>query len=140
MNRATKEKQVFNLTDFLSKAEIPAVPITIDGKEFIIMLDTGSDASYLDTKFSKEIKKKLLGYQEEIISGTGIKEKGSPVYEVEFTCGVKTFTEIFTENDFGHIFDFFERTTGVRLCGILGTRFLMKYKCILDFDKLVFYL
>lgn len=119
---------------------MPAVPIWINGKEYIVLIDTGSDASYLDVSVLEESPKILLGFQEEIIGGTSIKGKGSAVYQVEFACGDKEFQEEFTENDFGHIFKFIEDSHGIKLCGILGTRFLMKYKCILDFDKLVFYL
>jgi hypothetical protein len=135
-----QKKQQFNLKEFLEKAEIPAIPIYIQGKEYIVLIDTGSDASYLDTAVLNEISKLLLGHQEEVIGGTGIKCKGSLVYQVEFACGDREFREEFTENDFSRIFKFIEESYGVKLCGILGTRFLMKYKCILDFDKLVFYL
>lgn len=135
-----KNKQIFDLGEFLKKVEIPVIPIYINGNEYLVMLDTGSDASYLDSEALNNVPKLLLGYQEEIVGGTAIKESGSNVYEVEFACGDKEFKEIFTENDFSHIFSFLEQTTGVRLSGILGTRFLMKHKCILDFDQLVFYL
>ena len=135
-----QNKQTFNLEDSLKKAEVPVIPIYINGKEYFIMLDTGSDASYLDSEVLNNIPKLLLGYQDEIVGGTAIKESGSCVYEVEFACGDKEFKEIFTENDFSHIFSFLEQTTGIKLSGILGTRFLMKHKCILDFDQLVFYL
>lgn len=141
INRTAATKQVFNLKEFLEKAEVPAIPITIDNKDYIVLLDTGSDASYLDSKYLNEIQtKKHVGNQEEIISGTSIKNQGSNVYEVKFTCGGKQFVEDFTENNFEQIFDFIEEHHQVKLYGILGTRFLMKYKCILDFDKLVFYL
>jgi len=135
-----QKKQQFNLQEFLERAQVPAVPIWINGKEYIVLIDTGSDASYLDVSVLEESPKILLGFQEEIIGGTSIKGKGSAVYQVEFACGDKEFQEEFTENDFGHIFKFIEDSHGIKLCGILGTRFLMKYKCILDFDKLVFYL
>lgn len=134
------KKQQFNLKEFLEKAELPAVPIWIEGKEYIVLIDTGSDASYLDSTVLSEVPKILLGYQEEIVGGTAVKDKGSAVYQVEFACGDKEFKEEFTENDFAHLFKFIEDAHGVKLCGILGTRFLMKYRCILDFDKLVFYL
>lgn len=124
----------------LDKASIPAIPITIQGNTYNVMIDTGSDASYLDTELLKNIPRTLLGYQEEIVGGTAIKEKGSAVYSVDFICGEKSFTEEFTENDFSYIFKFIANQTGVQLHGILGTKFLLKYKCILDFDKLIFYL
>lgn len=136
----SQNKQTFNLEDSLKKAEVPVIPIYINGKEYFIMLDTGSDASYLDSEVLNNIPKLLLGHQEEIVGGTAIKESGSCVYEVEFACGDREFKEVFTENDFSHIFNFLEQTTGIKLSGILGTRFLMKHKCILDFDQLVFYL
>lgn len=119
---------------------MPAIPIWINGKEYVVLIDTGSDASYLDAGVLNEVPKILLGYQEEVIGGTGIKEKGSAVYRVEFACGDREFQEEFTENDFSHIFEFIENSHGIKLCGILGTKFLLKHKCILDFDKLVFYL
>lgn len=134
------QKQQFNLKEFLEKADIPAIPITINDKDYIMLVDTGSDASYLDSNVLNKIQKNLLGYQDEIVGGTGIKGKGSAVYEVKFNCGNKEFTEEFTENNFTHIFDFVQQNTGIRLSGILGTRFLVKNKCILDFDELVFYL
>lgn len=135
-----KNKQTFDLKEFLKKAEVPIVPIYINGNEYFVMLDTGSDASYLDSEVLNNIPKLLLGQQKEIIGGTAIKESGSCVYEVEFACGDKEFKEMFTENDFSHIFSFLEQITGIKLSGILGTSFLMKHKCILDFDQLVFYL
>lgn len=140
INRTVETKQVFNLKEFLKKAEVPAIPIWINGKEYIVLVDTGSDVSYLDTSVLQEIPKLLLGHQEEIVGGTGIKDRGSAVYQVEFACGDKEFKEEFTDNDFSDIFKFIEENHNVKLCGILGVRFLMKYKCILDFDKLVFYL
>lgn len=136
----SSNKQAFNLEEILNKVEVPVIPIYINGNEYLVMLDTGSDASYLDSEVLNNVPKLLLGHQEEIVGGTAIKESGSSVYEVEFACGNREFKEVFTENDFSHIFGFLEQTTGVKLSGILGTRFLMKYKCILDFDQLVFYL
>ena len=135
-----QKKQQFNLKEFLEKANIPAVPIWINGNEYVVLVDTGSDASYLDTSVINEVPKILLGYQDEVVGGTGIKDRGSAVYQVEFACGNKEFQEESTENDFSYVFKFIEDNHGIKLCGILGTRFLMKYKCILDFDKLVFYL
>ena len=140
IKETTEGKQVFDLQDLLTKADIPAIPIKVGDKELIVMIDTGSDASYLDSSCIETIPKKLLGHQEEVIGGTGIKDKDFAIYEIDFTCGNKDFKEIFTENDFSHIFGFIEKTTGVKLSGILGTRFLLRNKCILNFDKLVFYL
>lgn len=135
-----QHNQTFDLTEFLQKANIPVIPIFINGNEYLVLIDTGSDASYLDSKVLENIPKILLGYQDEIVGGTAIKEKGSAVYQVEFACGLNEFKEEFTENDFSEIFNFIENSHGVKLCGILGTKFLMKYKCILDFDKLILYL
>ena len=135
-----QKKQQFNLKEFLERANVPAVPIWINGNEYVVLIDTGSDVSYLDSSVLNEVPKILLGHQEEIIGGTSIKDKGSAVYQVEFACGDREFKEEFTENDFGHIFGFIEKSHGIKLCGILGTKFLIEHKCILDFDKLVFYL
>lgn len=134
------ESQQFNLKDILEKSDIPAISIYIAGKEYTVLIDTGSDMSYLDSLVLKEVPKILIGYQKEIIGGTGIKDTNSAIYQVEFAFGDKEFKEEFIENDFSSVFNTIEEYNKIKLCGILGTKFLMKHKCILDFKNLVFYL
>lgn len=133
-------RQKFSIQEFLEKAEVPAVPIYIKGKEYIMLIDTGSDESYMDSSILNDIPKILTGYQEKVIGGTAIKEEKSCIYLVEFACGSNEYKDEFIENDFSRLFTFMEQNTGVKLSGILGTKFLMKHKCILDFENLIFYL
>lgn len=133
-------KQKFSVQEFLEKAEVPAVPIYIQGKEYIMLIDTGSDESYMDNDILIDVPKILVGYQEKVIGGTAVKEEKSNIYLVEFACGSNEYKEEFIENDFSRLFNFIGQNTGVKLSGILGTKFLIKHKCILDFENLIFYL
>jgi hypothetical protein len=133
-------RQKFDIQHFIEKAELPAVPIYIQGKEYIMLIDTGSDASYMNTKDLEEMPKVVVGEQDAIIGGTFKKEINSGIYKIEFACGCNEYKESFIENDFTLLFDNIEQNSGIRLSGILGSKFLIEHKCILDFENLIFYL
>lgn len=135
-----KKKQKFDIKQFIEKSELPVITVTIDGVKHNMLVDSGSDASYIDKNALKEMNKELIGHQNGIVGGTSIDENQTNVYEINFTCGNKELKEEFTENDFNQIFTFIKQNSGVKLTGILGTRFLIKHKCILDFDKLTFHI
>lgn len=112
------------------------ITLTANKKPFTFVIDTGSNISHLDCAAATKLGK-----------GGDTKNKATPVTGISgdlesfgkvqqtFTCGIFTFDFDFEVTDLSKLFQAVKADGGPEICGILGTDFLTKYKCHIDFKK-----
>ena len=111
-------------------------------KKLNLLIDSGSDISYLCNKVVSELN---LISEEEIGLNimTGIKSMNSVCNEVKLNLSFKdnNFVEKFIIlPELDHQFDDIKKENGVKIDGILGNSFLSKYKYIIDYKDLSVYM
>lgn len=122
---------------FLKSFELAKVPIVFFKQSNIsigFLLDTGGDFSYIDKSILEklEIEKKNKSITN-IVTGNGkMASQGTAL--IKFNYHENTYVEEFTVGDFKSAFEA-SFGKGTTVCGVLGSNFLEKYGCILDYNK-----
>ena len=108
-----------------------------DGKMLNFLLDTGSDASYIDSEVIKNIPCKQSNYCSETY---GIDGTIHQTYYYEVTLGYNKlkFTELFGVLELTGTNKLGEDSK-YAIHGILGSNFFEKYKYVIDFSNLTAY-
>lgn len=122
------------------KGEIPVVKLNCGNEEVALLVDTGSNLSYLSNVAYQALKEQAVSEKlgkKSIISGTEVKNKDTIVVELPLSYCGKTVYETFHVLDsldasFGQI----EADEGITVYGILGTTFMHKCNWKVDFTNL----
>lgn len=119
----------------------PNLPITTfyqEDKELNFVIDTGSDSNVINKEVLQTIKFEKVGHCG-TLAGVG------GVFEVE-ACNIsfqheeENFTAKFIiSNHLQQAFDDIRKAHGIVLHGMLGSKFLMENKIVLDFNNMVAY-
>lgn len=137
-----KKRVDMSFREAVNLAELPVVTFFngSQNRKLNFLLDTGSDLSH--------INKSILPYLEYVLvskdSDTDIVSAGNTIYnygyiDMGITYKNQKFTDIFCVSDLDDAFAAVKSDTGVQIHGILGSRFFVKYKYILDFENLIAY-
>jgi len=137
-NIQQREKTRISFKEGLDLTELPIVTFICNNKKLHFLLDTGSNISYINKGVLKEIPHKDIG---KVSSVMGIENSGIVAHHYSIDIGYKDnkFTEVFGAVDLSATFDAMEKENGIRVHGILGSKFFEKYKYILDFKELAAY-
>lgn len=137
-NDRTKENTKISFKEGLDLTELPIATFNCNGNKLHFLLDTGSNISYIDKRVLKTLPHESTNTKSNTI---GVEGSGVNTYHYKVTIGYKDneFTEEFGAIDFTNSFDIIEKESGIKLHGILGSRFFEKYKYILDFKELAAY-
>lgn len=133
-----KEKTKISFKEGLDLTEVPIVTFNCGNEKLHFLLDTGSNVSFLN----KEVLKKIPHKKANIVSQTvGMEGKEVHTEHYRVTIGYKdqTFEEIFGVLDLSEAFKAVTGNSGIKVHGILGSKFFEKYKYILDFNELIAY-
>ena len=137
-----KEKTKISFKESLDLVELPVITFMNNNKKLNLLIDSGSDISYLCNRVASElnfISEEEVGLN--II--TGIKSMDSVCNEVKLNLSFKdnNFVEKFIIlPELDHQFDDIKKEKGVKIDGILGNSFLSKYKYIIDYKDLSVYM
>ena len=133
-----KEKTKISFKEGLDLTELPIVTFNQGGTKLHFLLDTGSNISYIDSSVLPNIKATDLNECSNTfgVEGTGIETHH---YNIEIGYKDQTFVEEFGAVDFSGAFGAIEKSSGIKLHGIIGNRFFEKYKYVLDFRELIAY-
>lgn len=138
--KATKTGEVIPLIEYdFSKSGIPTIEVKMQGKTFKFMLDSGAninvfdksafdilDSSNLDKEASKGFTTASGELQDDIFKST-----------LEFKHKQRKFNETFEVLDMSGPFNSIEEKDGVKIHGILGSKFFKHYQWTIDFENLV---
>lgn len=134
-----RRKSVMYIKKSLDMANLPIITFKNGDDDINFLLDTGSDVSYID-KTSLE----NYDYEETDITTVFYGMEGAETFGEHcfMTVSFKEyiFNLEFSIADLKSIFDIVEKSSGIRIHGILGSNFLKEYKYVLDFKDLKVYI
>ena len=135
-NLMTKINILYSLQTF----GLPIIPVKLFDSTVssLLLIDTGSDRSIMDTALYEHFKEKIFTLkQEKNIITTNGKTETTLTATFDFTIDdTLKFSEPFTCMDCSIGFNQIEKETGYQLHGILGVDFLVKHQWKIDFEKL----
>ena len=119
------------------EANTPYIKIKINKKEYQVMLDSGASTSVFDSSILEEIKKdcpiELIDI-DKVVAGFG-EEQDVEIYEIPILLNKRVYFINVSFANLG-IINNFQEEYDLKLIGVIGMDFFMKYKCILNFyDK-----
>lgn len=135
------EEKVSNTMSFreaLALAELPVVTFYQGDKKLNLLLDTGANISIIDKKVASTINTKETPRVSKI-TGIGGSVKDVAIVDIVLQYKNNTFKDGFQVTDMSSTFSAIKNATGVTIHGIIGNKFMQKYKYILDFDKMIAY-
>lgn len=135
------EEKVSNTMSFreaLALAELPVVTFYQGDKKLNLLLDTGANISIIDKEVASTISTKETPRVSKI-TGIGGSVKDVAIVDIVLQYKNNTFKDGFQVTDMTPTFSAIKNATGVTIHGIIGNKFMQKYKYILDFDKMIAY-
>lgn len=135
------EEKVSNTMSFreaLALAELPVVTFYQGDKKLNLLLDTGANISIIDKEVASTINTKETPRVSKI-TGIGGSVKDVAIVDIVLQYKNNTFKDGFQVTDMSSTFSAIKNATGVTVHGIIGNKFMQKYKYILDFDKMIAY-
>lgn len=135
------EEKVNNTMSFreaLALAELPVVTFYQGDKKLNLLLDTGANISIIDKEVANTINTKETPRVSKI-TGIGGSVKDVAIVDIVLQYKNNTFKDGFQVTDMSSTFSAIKNATGVTIHGIIGNKFMQKYKYILDFDKMIAY-
>lgn len=118
--------------------ELPVITMYQGEKKFNFLLDTGSNDSILSKAASRKLKGTYADCQKTIEGLGSVNAIRACVTTLEYK-NLKFDAEFLVSEGIGDTFNSIKKATGVQIHGILGTKFLQKYKYVLDFNELIAY-
>lgn len=122
-------------------ANIPMITIHQEDKEFILILDSGSEYNVINKDALNNMEYTVFendGSMPTTLSGVGGKQDVSAC-TISFKCNGEDYTENFVVNDFTDSIKMMKATTGIIVHGILGSLFMRKNHIVLDYQNLMAY-
>lgn len=134
----SREKSKISFKEGLDLTEIPIVTFNHKDVKLHFILDTGSNFSFIDSQALKYLDVEDLNISTNTIAA-GNANIETRHYLIEIGYKDLKFKEDFGAVNLSSSFDKIEKESGIRIHGVLGTRFFNKYKYIIDFKELTAY-
>ena len=133
-----EERQLkISIEDTIGKTGLPIVSFHQNDKHFDFIIDTGAEYSVINSTSLNELIYVELDSGGVIYGIEGNKKDTSSVGVVLFIDDYE-FTEVFQITDIPGI-EVINNLYNIKVVGILGSRFLARYKFIIDYKKLYIY-
>ena len=137
LNVRVVSNSCFFLGDNIDKVGIPFVTVRNGDKTLNMIIDTGSNLSYIDSRYLELFKAKDLNKSSNTIGAGGCLETHH--YVISFMYNSREFKDVVGSVDLQHAFGQIKNESGIELHGILGVNFLRSNHFVIDFDKLKIY-
>lgn len=136
---STKSYDFFSFEDLYKETKTPMLIVSIYGKKYRLLLDTGAHNSCLDMPFLRTIAlhnpKAIISRDANYTAADGQVMQAFNI-EMEFSIRNIDFKEKFMAMDLAGVREF-SRRENLKVVGVLGNDFFEKYQWKLDFDKLI---
>lgn len=117
---------------------LPYVTITNGDKTMNMLVDSGSNMSYLDSRYVECFKMKDLNKTSNTI-GAGNSTLNTHHYVISFQYNGRIYKDVVGVVDLQHAFNSIKEESGVEIHGILGCQFFRYYHFVIDYDRQMFY-
>ena len=122
----------------LDLINLPIVTFEYEDKKLNLILDTGSDDSFIDPECIKDFNLPLKEVTTSIGTGNGT-ITSSGIVELNIKYKNTTYNNLFILSDLSGAFDRLKKERGIEVHGILGSIFFTRYKYKLDFKNKLAY-
>lgn len=139
INKVRKKNN--SIMSFMQSMDLVGLPVVTfrNGKTKLnFLLDTGSSSSIINSSIVEKLEYGKSNCVRET-TGLGTTIKSSTCNMNLYYNGNK-YTDTFSVIDMTKVFDRIKQDSGVTIHGILGSRFLEKYKYLIDFNKNIAYI
>lgn len=126
-----------HVAESIDKVGIPFVTVSNGDKTLNFIIDTGSNLSYLDSRYLDWFKAKDLNKSTKTVGAGGSLETHH--YVISFDYNGRKFKDVVGSVDLQHAFGQIKDESGIEIHGILGVQFLRSNHFVIDFDTLNFY-
>lgn len=133
-----KKSSEISFREAMDLAELPVITFYNGDKKINLLLDTGSNISYLNESIVSSLVTESTGEESNIIGIEGNKVN-CKICKMIIRRKNQEFEEEFSIADLDKAFSIVKKESGVQIHGILGSRFFEKYKYVLDFKDYVAY-
>lgn len=137
---SNKRKGVaISFKDSLHQLGIPVVTFTNNGVKLNLLLDTGSDASFIRREILENLDVKSIYNDVAPVSTGGGEICSEGVATLDVSYEGTAFENEFEIANITQIWDRLAEEAGIDIHGILGSEFLKKYGYMIDFKNFVAY-
>lgn len=133
-----KKRENMSFREAMDLVELPIITFYNKDTKLNFLLDTGSDLSYINKSVLSSLEYKEIDESKNIIS-VGGNSQSLGCCDMTVTYKTQKFIDRFYISDLDEAFRAIKAETGVQIHGILGSKFFVKYKYILDFESLIAY-
>lgn len=133
-----KGHSTVSFQEAMDLVELPIITVQNNNTKINLLLDTGSNSSYISPSILKD-----LDYDELEISNTTVGFGGGATHTRGCNMEIKykklSFTDTFIVMQSDDVFSAIKQECGVQVHGILGSKFFDRYSYVIDFGDLVAY-
>lgn len=134
-----KKRENISFKEAMDLVELPIITFYNKDKKLNFLLDTGSDLSYINKSILPSLEYIEINESRNIIS-VGGNSQSLGCCNMTVTYKSQKFIDRFYISDLDEAFGAIKAETGVQIHGILGSKFFVKYKYVLDFKDLIAYI
>lgn len=137
-NKWKKNKLSINIKETLEKVGYPLITIENNGYDAYFLIDTGANSNIINSRVIEDFSYSPIKGNVSMIGVEGNNQKGRLVkFNFKFK-GKYNMADVFQVTDLKGLDTIFNGTE-FTVVGILGTPFLERFGCIVDFNDLVIY-
>lgn len=134
-----KGHSTVSFAEAMDLVELPIITVQNNNTKINLLLDTGSNASYISPNILKDLK-----YDEIELSNTTIGFGGEATHTKGCNMEIKykklSFEDTFIILESDEVFTALKQGYGVQVHGILGSKFFDRYSYVIDFGELIAYI
>lgn len=134
-----KKRENISFREAMDLVELPIITFYNKDTKLNFLLDTGSDLSYINKSILPSLEYVEINESRNIIS-VGGNSQSLGCCNMTVTYKSQKFIDRFYISDLDEAFRAIKAETGVQIHGILGSKFFVKYKYVLDFKDLIAYI
>lgn len=134
-----KKRENISFKEAMDLVELPIITFYNKDTKLNFLLDTGSDLSYINKSILPSLEYIEINESRNIIS-VGGNSQSLGCCNMIVTYKSQKFIDRFYISDLDEAFGAIKAETGVQIHGILGSKFFVKYKYVLDFKDLIAYI
>lgn len=133
-------KENISFKKYYQNLELPIISLYNNNIRLNFLVDSGSNISYIDTNIFNDYKLEYKKLDKSIncFGLEGVETIGN-YCEITFYFNKLKFKETLVMNDLSQAFNKIEERNNIRIHGILGSDFLMKYKYNIDYKNMIIY-
>lgn len=129
---------IISICESVDKVGIPFITVHNNGEAYNMLLDSGSNISYVDSRYLEKFQVKDLNQTTNTV-GAGGTNLSTRHYVVSFEFGGVKYKDMAGSIDLSASFDQIKKESGIDIHGIIGGSFFRYNHFVLDYDKMIFY-